>query len=569
VPGFSALLVLVAVAFGTALVISLAVYAHVHADVPAARAFRNLEASVGCWGVFELSIYLSSPTSPALEALYTVRLFFAGAAAILAIVFVAEYTQSSFLNRPAVRRLLWSVFGGAMVLWVVNPGGLAHEELAVETFQGITVIAPEFGPLFALYFLFVYGFWLVAFTVLGQFLLDSTNVYRTQTALIFVALLIVVVGTVALLLGVAPHEGIDMGTVFSALAGVIIWTAVYQYDFLTVVPLAKEAIIDTVVDPVLVLDEDDRLIYANNAAEVFDLTDEDHNETIDVLLPDLRAALADDNIYRQETQGDAGSGRVFEPVGETIVDHHGVERGQVVVMRDVTERHRREQRLDEFASVVSHDLRNPLNVASGYVDLASETGETDHLDDAKDAFARMEQLIDDLLAISRAEYEDIETSPVSLPRNADAAWVNVETGESTLQVDTDAHVRANESRLQELFENLFRNAVQHNDRPVTVRVGVQSDGFFLADDGRGIPAAKREEMFEAGTTTAKDGTGFGLYIVQQIASAHGWTVTVEESADGGARFEFSTGNEVPVTDAESSLPDESAESSDVDSSAVD
>jgi signal transduction histidine kinase len=77
---------------------------------------------------------------------------------------------------------------------------------------------------------------------------------------------------------------------------------------------------------------------------------------------------------------------------------------------------------------------------------------------------------------------------------------------------------------------------------VTVTVGDLADdaGFFVADDGPGIPPDERETVFEAGHSTAPDGTGFGLAIVDGIADAHGWTVRVTDSATGGARFEFST-----------------------------
>ena len=75
---------------------------------------------------------------------------------------------------------------------------------------------------------------------------------------------------------------------------------------------------------------------------------------------------------------------------------------------------------------------------------------------------------------------------------------------------------------------------------VTVVVGplVDGEGFFVADDGPGIPEADREAIFDVGVTTRDSGTGVGLSIVETVAEAHGWSVAVTESADGGARFEF-------------------------------
>jgi signal transduction histidine kinase len=66
---------------------------------------------------------------------------------------------------------------------------------------------------------------------------------------------------------------------------------------------------------------------------------------------------------------------------------------------------------------------------------------------------------------------------------------------------------------------------------------VLPSGFFVDDDGPGIPPAEREKVFEVGYTSDEDGTGFGLNIVTEVANAHGWDVAVSEGARGGARFE--------------------------------
>jgi signal transduction histidine kinase len=89
-----------------------------------------------------------------------------------------------------------------------------------------------------------------------------------------------------------------------------------------------------------------------------------------------------------------------------------------------------------------------------------------------------------------------------------------------------------------VFENLMRNALDHTEQPVAVTVGELEDGFYIADDGNGIPEDKRDDVFEAGYTTTDDGTGFGLSIVSDIIEAHGWEVHLTESAEGGARFEI-------------------------------
>ena len=208
---------------------------------------------------------------------------------------------------------------------------------------------------------------------------------------------------------------------------------------------------------------------------------------------------------------------------------------------------RQNERLEEFTSVVSHDLRGPLSVASGRVELAQGEFESEHLDAAAEAHDRMRTLIDDLLRLARDGEAAGHTEPIDIGELVERCWRNVDTAGGTLTVDIDRTVNADKGRLQQLLENLIGNAVEHgstspdaksDERTVTVTVGELEDGFYVADDGPGIPEADRDSVFEAGYSTAEDGTGFGLSIVKQVADAHGWDVRVTESADGGARFEI-------------------------------
>jgi len=200
----------------------------------------------------------------------------------------------------------------------------------------------------------------------------------------------------------------------------------------------------------------------------------------------------------------------------------------------------RNDRLEEFVSVVSHDLRNPLSVAKGYLELAQESGTIEHLDEVDRAHDRMTRIIDDLLWLAREGRQIGELRRSSLARLVENAWEHTQTPEATLQADCAIAVAADPDRIQQLFENLFRNAVEHAGPSVTVRVGVLGDGpdFYVEDDGPGISGDDRMQVFDAGYTTAADGTGYGLSIVDTIANAHGWELRVTESSEGGARFEF-------------------------------
>ncbi|ELZ39867.1 signal-transducing histidine kinase/response regulator [Halorubrum californiense DSM 19288] len=196
------------------------------------------------------------------------------------------------------------------------------------------------------------------------------------------------------------------------------------------------------------------------------------------------------------------------------------------------------ERLDEFASIVSHDLRNPLRVAEGRVELIRDECASDHIDDVAQALDRMDALIEDLLTLAREGSRVDEVEQIGLANVATNSWQSVKTRQATLDADAPQVIEADRSRIQQLFENFYQNAIEHGGDDVTVSVGVIDDGFYVADTGPGIPDSEREDVFEAGYSTNEDGTGFGLRIVEQVADAHGWEVIVTESKEGGARFEI-------------------------------
>ena len=210
-------------------------------------------------------------------------------------------------------------------------------------------------------------------------------------------------------------------------------------------------------------------------------------------------------------------------------------------------------RLDDFASVVSHDLRSPLSVASGYAELAADSGDPEHIERVKDAHERIEEIIEDILMLSREGRTIGEREPIPLEQAARSAWDTVDTADASFEASDDTRISADRTRFRQLFENLFRNSVEHGStgsrtesddsvehggEDVTVRIGTLEDGFYVEDDGPGIPEADRESVFDTGYSTTDGGTGFGLAIVAEIVEAHGWEIAATEGSDGGARFEI-------------------------------
>jgi len=274
---------------------------------------------------------------------------------------------------------------------------------------------------------------------------------------------------------------------------------------------------------------------------------EDREEIMDLFMTVLQKETGEVTTeLRVETADDEW--RWIEARGVNKLDDPDIG-GIIMISHDITERkeherdlQRQNKRLDEFASVISHDLRNPLNVAELRTDLAAQECESDHLADVTEALSRMDALIDDILTLARQGETVGEREQIALTDVVSACWRNIESGDATITTDEQATLAADRSRVAQALENLFRNAIEHGGESVTVTVGVLDNkrGFYVADDGSGIPEADREDVFDSGHTTSNDGTGFGLAIVEQICEAHSWDITATESKTGGARFEITS-----------------------------
>ncbi len=231
-------------------------------------------------------------------------------------------------------------------------------------------------------------------------------------------------------------------------------------------------------------------------------------------------------------------------LGELLVSHAQEALARIDHQQTVQERteelQRQYDRLEKFASIISHDLRNPLTVAQGYLDLISADANPEAVNAIETALDRLETILDGTLALARQGKTIGETEPIELAMIARQCWGTVSSDDADLVVVDEATIMADEERVKQVFENLFRNAVEHAGSEVTVEVGViDHEGVYIEDNGPGIPPDERDAVFEVGYSTTEDGTGFGLAIVREIVEAHGWEIAVTDGSDGGARFEIS------------------------------
>ncbi|MFB6268267.1 MAG: ATP-binding protein [Halodesulfurarchaeum sp.] len=537
------------VAFGGAAVLCLA-------NLPRASRVEDRDTRVGLqallvtsggWAAAHLGFIVAS--SRALSVAFYVAGLIVGLAAVPAwLYFCSAYTGRSLHRDPTIRRTALAAFAGLIALKLTNPVHNLYFSVGFSSvpFPHTTINTGSIH-------------WVVmglsyALATVGYFMLFERFQqvgYETKTLGILVAItglpvLLDVIGFATPLLIDITYEPLGVA-VFAT--GVLFF---YLERFQTVRLAGRHD------SPVIFLDDEDRIRDFNQSAlERFPRlqSEESIGTPLEEIVPTLEGALgvADPII---ELEG-PGQRRYFQ-VSENPFDAGSGGTGRALILTDVTEREqyrrkleRQNERLDAFASVVSHDLRNPLNVATGRIELALEESgsepedastEREHLSTALAALERMDALIEDVLTLAREGREIDEVTTVSLADVVDRCWGVVATGDATVSMEDDPTLDADPERLQQLLENLFRNAIEHGGQEVEISVGAldEEPGFYVADDGPGIPADERESVFESGFTTSEEGTGFGLAIVREIAEAHGWDISVTASEAGGARFEIRT-----------------------------
>jgi len=366
-------------------------------------------------------------------------------------------------------------------------------------------------------------------------------------------------------LGYRPIPTADLTPVVFVIIGIPLAVIVQRAELTGFVPVAHERVFHTLDDPVFVVTTSNRVLDANRAArEVVD-ADGDPLEGSD-LIEILPGPLLEDGALHPDLDGAMEC--VIEVEGtprQYIARLRGTEstsrddpRGCILSLTDITLQKTQQEsleakneQLERLAGVVSHDLATPLATGESLLHLIKADLDSSHsevhqsVSDLETVHRRLRAFAEGLPALAR-ESTDVETpTDCDLETVARAAWEVVNTGDLRLMVDSTETLQADASRLQQAFENLFANVVEHavdgQRGATTVRVGQlsTSSGFYIEDDGPGIPAGRREDLLDFGVSTG-NGSGYGLAIVRTTVEAHGWSLSVSDATEGGARFEIET-----------------------------
>lgn len=475
-------------------------------------------------------------------------------AAVASVIYILiEFTRGEKYRQPSIIGALVGYVSLSFIISITDPiHQLLITEPVITANGGFSRTAENAGPLF---WIQAATNFTVAFVSLGWMVAkfpDTRGIHRQQMTILIFAYLIAIAfflwQTVS-----PPHPAFDVATVgLLAASLLILWTLFYS-DFLKTTPIEQRTLLDNVPSAVIAVDASHQVLNFNEKAKnLYDLDTSAigvHAEQVFQTHPELLEQFG--TADRRETQitiEQDGDKRYYNLTISPILDsdaYSNQSRGSLIVLQDITtlvqqrdELKQKNKRLDQFAGIVSHDLRNPLNVAVGWLEMAQETGDMDHLERVERGHTRMQALIDDLLMLARESDQESDRVLITLSSEIETCWQNVDTEDATLVNEANGKVFANLGRLRQLIENLIRNSIEHGGKTVTITVGDLEQGFYVEDNGSGIPQGNYNQLFDAGHTTSKDGTGLGLAIVKQITDDHGWEITGSEGADGGVRFEI-------------------------------
>ena len=324
-----------------------------------------------------------------------------------------------------------------------------------------------------------------------------------------------------------------------------------------------EAILTSMVDAVVAIDRQGRVIMVNLAAE--DLLGVRREEVIGrpaaEVLPATLCALVQDAVAQRrlvaaELPGESGE-RLVE-IRCAPIQGNGKDAGTVAVLRDVTELRRSERLRRELTANVSHELRTPLTSIKGFSEtllggaMRDETTSRRFLEIINAEADRLVKLVDDLMDLSRLEARGValELAPVDLPALIEEMVAHLRPLAGGRHLDVCAGPRGtmvlgDRNRLAQVLTNLIDNAIKFTTERGRVEIAWQDqNGSVLVtvrDDGRGIPASDLPHIFQRfykadRSRSGNSGSGLGLAITRPIVEAHGGRITVQSREGDGTTF---------------------------------
>ena len=473
----------------------------------------------------------------------------------------AEYTERTWLKRPAV---LGSIGGylcvEALMIWL-NPAHLFYTHAPTVVEDGMPVY--EFGIWWNIHLIVTFA---AATAMLGMFFkvyLDESSRYRRQARTILGGIAVIYLTAVVEVTGFEPYPDLLYNATMvgsTVLSMTFLW-ALFYADFLVLTPIAHKTLLGDIEDATIVLDRQDRLAYANQAAkDVFDtgpkyagMSADDLFDSIIGGRPDRISDMADSEVEIAMTPD--GERRCFSVSASTV---GADERGRAFVFHEITAQKQYELQIEQqrdnletLNQVLRHDIRNDLQLITAYGDMLDDDCETEAnqqyintISESADHAVELTQTARELSAVMLSDSIEEQRVTLQTMLTDEVAEIQAAYPDVALELGTEippVTLAANEM-ISSVFRNLLKNAVQHNDKKMAEVVVSATDDedtvmITVADNGPGVPDTRKERIFGKGKRGLNSsGTGIGLHLVSTLVDIHDGDVWIEDNDPEGAIF---------------------------------
>lgn len=512
-------------------------------------------ASAGCGyaAINGLGTLVASPT--ATMAFGHLRGPFSALIAVAVFYTAVEYTDRQGFNRPAVHALAVGFVAVDAIAYVTNP---LHELVMTAPSGASGAFVATNTSVVWIHYAISFAFVLTGLMLLAiEF--GTPGFHRSQTAAMLVGIG-VAFGFFFVEAFVSVHPTFDSATLGIFLGSMALLWAITRADFLETVPVAREALMDTMDEAIVALDRDDRVIDANRATLSFLDAEESilGRPVADVFgdYPGLVAHLERpgdaDHEFSVEREGErrhyhVATSPITHRTGLLVRADEPQQVGRLAVITDVTERRRNEAELDllkqVFARVLRHNIRNDLNVISGNARLVEDRLPADETEPLETIQAYTDKLLQ--MSEKARDLETVIESPRSrtcldLSQAVDYAVADV------LEDYPDAHVESRIHRpcwvsvhkdVETAIRNVLENACEYDDSPhphveITTDVAGDSVELSVADDGPGISEHELAVLESETETTLHHGSGLGLWIVNWIVDRSNGDISIDAGPEG-------------------------------------
>lgn len=522
--------------------------------------------------------------------------------------FVVEYTgRSHWLTRRFLASLSVVPWLTLLAVATNNWHGWIRSQAEMAWVGFCQDMATVMGPWFWVHTAYSYGLIAVGNLLLLHRLLAPAQVYRWQTSVMLLGLLPAWAVNAVYVLRSTTILGLDLTPLTLTVSGLAFAWVLDRRRLLDIIPIARDVVIESMQDGLLVLDLQDRIVDLNAIAAQFlhQFTHQDLGQPLALVQPELYTHLSQEQTYvpvrKEITLTLNQQTTYFELLVFPLYQRWHQLTGRAVLLRDIDDRKRIEAELvaqkeraeaanrakSRFVANMSHEFRTPLNAILGFSELMQADGQTpqhqqEYLETIQQAGEHLLAMINDVLSLSKIESGKLSLSETCfdlrslldtlkqifrLKAEARGLSLSVQVGKAVPQ-----HIHADEGKLRQVLVNLLDNAIKFTPQgqvflSVTVLAGPEGKQptapaplrlrFMVKDTGVGIAPEELTTLFQAFTQTeagrqSLQGTGLGLSISQAYVQLMGGTLEVESHLQQGSVFGFTLPVQTTIPDTEQS-----------------